>query len=144
VDDEDEMFNDFHFETQTVECKYCRKRVGVDYQYRHLNHCESEEGQKNYEPWWDDYQTHLAPLYDAINGAKYGIAKHGEDAPLETIMDGRIGSFAQDRFENTIHESLARALRYLPLKNVLALLLQVNCPLCRKNPCQCRGEDEED
>jgi hypothetical protein len=136
------VMDSFHFETQTVECSYCKKRVGVDYQYRHLRHCEDEEGRERFDPWWDDFRTHKAPLAYAINKIQYQIAKLGEDALLEAVLDCSIGTFAEERVEQTLTDSLHDAIKFLPLKDVLRLLGMVNCPLCHLNPCRC-GKSKE-
>lgn len=132
------MDDTFHFETQTVECKYCKCRVGVNFQHKHLKYCENESGREHYEPWWDDYRQHLAPLGSVVNGIKYELVANGDDATLDAIMGGGIGSFAEDRFFNTLSKAINDNQRYFKLKDVLELLEKSNCPLCHKNPCKCR------
>lgn len=126
----------FDFDTQTAECEYCSKRVAVSFVSKHLEFCESEDGRRRFEPY--SHYEQFSPLSSAIGMLNYGAKKFGKDKPLNSLLDGSIGSFAEERTENTIRHCLESNLYKMSFEQALELMVYANCPLCRNNPCKCR------
>jgi len=94
----------------------------------------------------EDRYDHFAPKTSAIGYLKYGAEKFGKNEPIETLLDGSVGSFAEDRAESTIEECLEDALYKLSFEEALRLLSFAKCPLCREIECKCGtsyGSDSE-
>lgn len=130
----------FDFNTQTAECEYCSKRVAVNFVSKHFEFCESEEGRNQFEPYSICYEFN--PLSSAVGMLNYGAEKFGKDKPLDSLLNGSIGSFSEERTENTIRHCLESSLYKMSFEQALELMTYANCPLCHKNPCKC-GENEE-
>lgn len=139
------MTDSFDFNTQTQECQYCKKRVACSFEFDHLAFCESEEGRAQFIP--DSKYDYLDPKSSAINYLNYGAEKFGKDKPVDILLDGSMGSFAEDRTSSTIEECLKEQLYKLSFEEALRLISLAKCPLCHKTECICGtnySDDEDD
>jgi hypothetical protein len=125
----------FDFNTQTDKRRYCKKRVAYNFKYEHLEFCESEDGREEFIS--DSKYNHFSPKTSAVGYLKYGSEKFGKNKPINTLLDGGIGSFAEDRAGNTIEECLKIELYKLSFEESLRLISQASCPLCHEIECKC-------
>lgn len=129
----------FNFECQTEECEYCHKTVAINSSNWHLQYCEHKDAGMHYI----DDRDLLAPLEDAIREVKWAIEEYGLEYTLADLSKRlNMGSFGSQRVDHTINKTLDRSMDKMKLTDVLNLISNVNCPLCHKNPCECRHEEE--
>jgi hypothetical protein len=94
---------------------------------------------------FNEDRDYFVPKNSAIEYLKYGAREFGKNEPIETLLDGSVGSFAEDRVENTIEECLKDGLYKLSFEETLRLLSLVKCPLCYVIECECvTGYYDED
>lgn len=139
------MPDTFDFNTQTDLCQYCKKRVAASFKLEHLEFCESENGKEKFIPY--DKYDYFAPKSSAINYLSYGAEKFGKDQAVCKLLDGSIGTFAEDRVEDTVIHCLKTKLLKLSFEEALRLISQAKCPLCHETECVCGtnySDDEDD